>query len=71
MYGFQNPKMKMALILRNEDTINIEVGNRTLGGRAYYIKQLNSRAIYTVDHAWYDVLERLVLDPPYPESDEL
>jgi len=70
IYGFKNPKMKMALILRNEDTINIEVGYRTLDGRAYYIKQLNSKAIYTVDHTWYDVLERLVLDPPYPESKE-
>jgi hypothetical protein len=69
-YGFKNPKMIMAIILRNGDTINIEVGYRTLDGRADYIKKLKSKAIYTVDHTWYDVLERLVLDPPYPESKE-
>jgi hypothetical protein len=67
MYGFNSPKMKMVLILQNGDTIDIEVGNRTIDGRAYYIRQLDSNAIYTVDHTWYEVLERLVLDPPYPE----
>jgi hypothetical protein len=70
IYGFTNPKMKIALILRDENTINIEVGDRTLDGRTYYVKQLDSKAIYTVDHTWYDVLERLVLDPPYPEPDK-
>jgi hypothetical protein len=59
--------MKMVLILQNGDTIDIEVGNRTIDGRAYYIRQLDSNAIYTVDHTWYEVLERLVLDPPHPE----
>ena len=70
IYGFKNPKMKMTLTLRNEASINIEVGYRTLDGRTYYIKQINSPAIYTVDHTWYDVLEGLVLEPPYPESEE-
>jgi len=70
MYGFKNPKMEIALILRIEDTIKIEVGNRTLDGRAYYIKLLDSKTIYTVDHTWYDVLKRLVMDPPYPEPEK-
>ena len=69
IYGFKNPGLKMALILRNEDTIRVEVGYKTLDKRAYYIRRINSKAIYTVDHTWYDVIERLVLDPPYPEPE--
>jgi len=70
MYGFKNPRMEMALILRNGDALKIEIGSRTLDGRAYYIRLLDSETIYTVDHTWYDVLERLVLDPPYPEPEK-
>jgi len=70
IYGLKDPKMKMNLVLENEDTIDIEVGDRTLDGQAYYIKLLHSRAVYTVDFTWYDVLERLVLEPPYPEPEE-
>ena len=69
IYGFTNPRMKMALILQNGDAIRVEVGYKTLDGRAYYIRQINSKAVYTVDHTWYDVIERLVLDPPYPEPE--
>ncbi len=70
IFGLKDPKMKMVLILGNEDTINIDIGDKTLDGQAYYIKLLNSKAVYTVDYTWYDVLERLVLDPPYPENEE-
>ncbi len=70
IYGLKNPKMKMNLVLENEDSIGVEVGDRTLDGQAYYIKLIDSRAVYTVDFTWYDVLERLVLDPPYPVPEE-
>ena len=70
MYGFTPPQMEMALTLRNGDTLKIQIGSRTLDGRTYYIKLLDSETIYTVDHTWYDVLERLVLDPPYPEPEK-
>ena len=70
MYGFNPPQMEMALTLRNGDTLKIQIGSRTLDGRTYYIKLLDSETIYTVDHTWYDVLERLVLDPPYPEPEK-
>jgi hypothetical protein len=69
-FGLKNPKMTVELILENKDSINIEIGDRTLDGQTYYIKQLNSKTVYTVDYTWYDVLERLVLDPPYPESEK-
>ena len=70
IYGLKAPKMTMNLVLENEDSIDVEVGDRTLDGQAYYIKLIDSRAVYTVDFTWYDVLERLVLDPPYPVPEE-
>jgi hypothetical protein len=68
MYGLEDPKMKIDLTLENEDTINIEVGDRTPDGQACYIKLVKSNDVYTVHYTWYEVLERLVLEPPYPES---
>jgi len=70
IYGLKDPRMKISLVLENEDAINIEVGDRTLDGQAYYIKQIDSRVVYTVDYTWYEVLARLVLDPPYPEPEK-
>jgi len=70
MYGLKDPKMKIGLVLENTNTIDIEVGDSTPDGQAYYIKPAASKVIYTVDYTWYEVLERLVLEPPYPESQE-
>jgi len=68
IYGFREPKMKLDLFLQNGAAVNIEVGDRTLDGRAYYIRKSGSGTVYTVDYTWYEVLERLVLDPPYPAA---
>jgi len=65
-YGLQEPRMKIELTLKNEDTIFVDIGDRTLDGQTYYIKKRDSQAVYTVDHTWYEVLERLVREPPYP-----
>jgi hypothetical protein len=69
IYGFKEPKMKLNLFLQNGEAVNIEVGDRTLDGQAYYIRKFGSATIYTVDYSWYEVLERLVLDPPYPAAE--
>ena len=68
IYGLTNPRMTIHVGLKNEATIDIEVGDATLTGGAYYVKLVGSRDVYSVDHTWYEVLERLVLDPPYPQS---
>ena len=65
-YGLADPTMKIDLTLENGTTISIELGNATPDGQAYYIKLVDSRQVYTVHFSWYDVLERLVLEPPYP-----
>jgi hypothetical protein len=68
-FGLKDPQMKIDLTLENGKEISIEVGDRTLDLKGYYIKLIDSKAVYTVDFTWFSVLERLVLDPPYPEPE--
>jgi len=70
VFGFTQPRMEIVLTLENEDIIDIEVGDSTPDGIAYYVKLADSTDVYTVDYTWYDVLERLVLEPPYPPPEE-
>ncbi len=70
MYSLKDPKMKIDLTLENEHTINIEVGDLIPDGQARYVKLVDSRDVYSVHYTWYDVLERLVLEPPYPDPEE-
>lgn len=70
IYGLDEPSMLIDLVLEDESTISIEVGDSTLDGENYYIRLTDSRNIFTVDYTWYYVLARLVLEPPYPESEE-
>lgn len=70
IYGLDDPAMRIDLTLHNGDTLHVEIGNSTLDQQAYYIRRTDSQDIYTVDHTWYEVVERLVLEPPYPEPEE-
>jgi hypothetical protein len=65
-YGFNVPKMAIELILKNGTVYNIELGNSTPSGKTYYIRLKESRDIYTVDYTWFDVISKLVTEPPYP-----
>lgn len=70
LYGLATPRMRITLALKTGQTINILVGDSTPDQQACYVKLVDSREVYTVDATWYGVLERLVLDPPYPVSGE-
>jgi len=70
VFGFTEPRITIVLTLENEDVINIEVGDSTPDGSAYYVRLADSNNVYTVDYTWYDVLERLVKEPPYPPPEE-
>lgn len=70
MYGLANPLMRIELILENKETFNIEVGDSTPDLKAYYVKIAESRKVYTVDFTWFNVLQGLVLNPPYPPTDD-
>ncbi len=68
VYGLAAPLMQILLTLKNNDQVTVDVGDATPDGGAYYIRKAGSPGVFTVDATWYRVLERLVLDPPYPKG---
>ena len=68
LYGLDKPIMQIDLTLDNGDHIRTEIGDSTPNGQGYYIRRAD--LIYAVDYTWFDVLERLVLDPPYPNAEQ-
>jgi len=69
-FGLTQPQMEIDLTLKNEDIIKVSVGDSTPDGSTYYVKTQASNDVYLVDYSWYDVLERLVKEPPYPPPPE-
>ena len=69
-YGFTLPQMKITLTTEDAEFINIEIGDAVPDGSAYYIRLAESNDVYIIDGIWYDVLERLILEPPYPPEEE-
>ncbi len=69
-FGLTQPQMELTLTLENEDIIEVSVGDSTPDGGTYYVKTQYSNNVYLVDYSWYDVLERLVKEPPYPPPPE-
>jgi len=69
-YGFTPPSMTITLTTEDDEITNIEVGDASPSGTSYYLRLAESINVYTVDFTWYWVLERLVLDPPYPSEEE-
>ena len=70
IFGLIQPKMQIDLTLENQKTIEIDVGDHTPDRQGFYVRLRESRDIYTVHESWYGVMERLVVDPPYPDPDE-
>ena len=70
-FGLAEPLMKITLTLEGGDIMSIKVGNETPDGHAFYLQALDSNNVALVDYTWYEVLERLVAEPPYapPEED--
>lgn len=70
-FGLNSPMMKMTLTKEDEEIVRIEVGDEVAVSGDHYIKLADSNNVYTINSSWYNVLERLVLEPPYPpEEDE-
>jgi len=70
-FGLAQPQMEIILTLEDGDILNITVGDRTPDGDAFYVQVLDSNDVYLVVYNWYEVLERLVKEPPYapPSAD--
>ncbi|HEX9896771.1 MAG TPA: DUF4340 domain-containing protein [Dehalococcoidales bacterium] len=67
-YGFNEPNLAITLDLKDGTVFNVEVANSTPSGKTYYIRLKEQRDIYTVDYTWFDVISRLVTEPPYPPA---
>ncbi|MFC2052351.1 DUF4340 domain-containing protein [Chloroflexota bacterium] len=69
-FGLTQPQMEVALTLEDGDTLNIKVGDSTPDGHAYYVQAPSTNNVATVDYTWYEVIARLVNEPPYAPSKE-
>jgi hypothetical protein len=64
-FGLTQPKMEITLTLENGRIMNIKVGDATPNGAYYYVQAPSTNDVALVDYTWYDILERLILEPPY------
>ena len=69
-FGLTRPRMEVILTLNNGEIINITVGDSTPDGSNFYVQVPDSNAVATVDISWYQVIERLVKEPPYVPASE-
>ncbi len=63
-FGLTQPRMEIILTLGDGKILNIRVGDSTPDGSAFYIQAPGSNDVAIVDYSWYDVIERLVKEPP-------
>jgi hypothetical protein len=68
-FGITNPQMEIVLNLGNERMLYIQVGNTTPDGSNFYIKAPKANDVATVDISWYEVIERLIKEPPYASAE--
>jgi len=69
-FGLTDPKMEITLTLDTGHVLNIMVGDSTPNGAYYYVQAPNTNDVALVDYTWYDVLARLVNEPPYVTPEE-
>ena len=67
-FGLTQPQMVITLTIEDGDILNIKIGDRTPDDNTYYVQAPGSNDVALVDYTWYEVLERLVLEPPYLPS---
>ncbi|MBI4595882.1 MAG: DUF4340 domain-containing protein [Candidatus Tectomicrobia bacterium] len=63
-YGLHHPQMEITMNIQNQGSLKVLVGDKTPNEMYYYVKLNEADDLYTVDHNWTEVLERLVTDPP-------
>jgi len=70
-FGLTQPQMEITLTLEDGHIMNIKVGDSTPDGKNFYVQAPGTNDIAMVDYTWYEVIERLVKEPPYafPSAD--
>jgi len=64
-FGLLDPKMIITLTLEDGKVMTINVGDATPNGSYYYVQAPSTDDVALVDYTWYNVLARLVNEPPY------
>lgn len=69
VFGLADPQMRVLLRLNDGFELKILVGDATPDRISYYIKRADRPEVLTVDYTWFQVIERLVTEPPYPPAE--
>ncbi len=64
-FGLTQPQMEITLKIKDGSILNITIGDKTPNGSAFYVQVPGGNDVATVDISWYEVIERLVKEPPY------
>jgi hypothetical protein len=69
-FGLTNPKLRISLLLTGGKEMNINVGDATPNGAYYYVQAPSTTDIALVDYTWYDILAKIIIEPPYVPAEE-
>ena len=65
LYGLQNPSLVISLVIgEKNEKLTVIVGDRTPDEKAVYVILKEHQTVYLLDHTWYEVMIRLVREPP-------
>lgn len=67
LYGLDDPSAQFAVTLRDGSVVTLVLGDLTPDGVNNYARVEGFPQLVLVDSSWGRVLERLVIEPPYPE----
>ena len=70
IFGLRAPRMTIHLEHGGEHgdgagTVDLVIGDETPDSFSFYLQLVGTRKVYTIDRTWYEVMERLVVEPPY------
>jgi len=65
LYGLNDPSMVITLRITDQSQkLTVVVGDRTPDDKAVYVILKEHQTVYLLDHTWYEVMLRLVREPP-------
>lgn len=70
-YGLTQPQMIVTLTVKDHPKVEIDIGDKTPSGEAYFVTVKGQDPIYLLDSTWFDVYERLVREPPKPPFERM
>ncbi len=65
-YGLDRPSLVISAVLRDGSNITLDIGSATANEGAHYARFVGNPQLVLVDSSWGNVLERLAVEPPYP-----